>query len=216
MIRQFNIGDLEFLFTSCQWTILLSLVAFIGGGLLGLVVALGRISKRVIIRYATTSYIRVIQGTPLLMQLFLAFFFPTIFGIDVSPFLAASVGLTINTSAFLGDIWRGCIQSIPRGQWESSSALGLNFIRTMRLVILPQAVKIALPPTVGFLVQLVKATSLTAIIGFTELTRAGQLLVNSTYRPLFIFLLVAGIYFAMCWPLTVMSERIERRLSRGQ
>jgi polar amino acid transport system permease protein len=116
----------------------------------------------------------------------------------------------------LGDIWGGCIQSNPRGQWESSSALGLNFIRTMRLVILPQAVKIALPPTVGFLVQLVKATSLTAIIGFTELTRAGQLLVNSTYRPLFIFLLVAGIYFVMCWPLTVMSERLEKRLSRGQ
>ena len=214
MIREFTWSDFAFLIYSCQWTIWLSLVAFVGGGVLGLLVALGRLSTNLAIRYFTISFIRIIQGTPLLMQLFLAFFIPNIFGIQVSPWMAASVGLSVNSSAFLGEIWRGCIQNVPKGQWEAAAALGLGFTIKMRLVIIPQAIRIALPPTVGFLVQLIKGTSLAAIIGFTELTRAGQLLVNITFSPLSVFSVVAACYFMLCWPLTVFSQRLEHRLER--
>jgi polar amino acid transport system permease protein len=215
MIRQFNAADLAFIIISVQWTIWLSLIAFGGGGLLGLGVMLGRISKNGISRYLTIGYIRAIQGTPLLQQLFLAFFLPNIFDVQISPFTAAAVALSVNSSAFLGEIWRGCVESVPQGQWEAGKALGLNFIKEMQLVIMPQAVRIALPPTVGFLVQLIKATSLAAIIGFTEVTRAGQMVVNATFRPFLIFFIVAVCYFALCWPLTLLSDYMERKLKRA-
>ena len=124
---------------------------------------------------------------------------------------AAAIGLTLYSSAFLGEIWRGCIQAIPRGQWEAAEALGLHYAARMRRVILPQAFKIALPPTVGYMVQVIKGTSLAAIIGFTEITRAGPIINNATFQPLIVFGVVGAIYFALCWPLSLWAGRIERR-----
>jgi len=125
--------------------------------------------------------------------------------------LAAGVALVLNTSAFLGEIWRGCIEAIPRGQWEAAEALGLHYVARMRDVILPQAFKIALAPTVGYMVQVIKGTSLAAIIGFTEVTRAGQIINNATFQPLLVFGAVALIYFVLCWPLSLLAGRMERR-----
>jgi polar amino acid transport system permease protein len=136
-------------------------------------------------------------------------------GIAVNPGIAAGVARVLNTSAFLGEIWRGCIQAIPRGQWEAAQALGLHYYPRMRDVILPQAFKIALPPTVGYLVQVIKGTSLAAIIGFTEVTRAGQIINNATFQPLIVFSLVAAIYFVLCWPLSLLAARMERRQARA-
>ena len=211
MIRAFGYNEFLFLLSAVQWTLMLSVIAFIGGGIVGLFVALGRTSDVKPLRLLATGYIQVFQGTPLLMQLFLVFFGATVIGIDMSPWVAAAVGLTLNTSAFLGEIWRGCIQSVPRGQWEAASALGLRYPGLMRYVILPQAVKVAVPPTVGFLVQLIKGTSLAAIIGFVELTRAGQIVNNATFQPFLVFSIVAAIYFALCWPLSLLSQRLEAR-----
>ena len=104
---------------------------------------------------------------------------------------------------------------MPRGQWDAASAPGLHRPRILYLVIFPQAIRVATPPTVGFLVQLIKATSLTAIIGFTELTRAGQILVNSTFESFRIYMIVAIIYFILCFPLTVLSRGLERHVARG-
>ncbi|MCM8739188.1 amino acid ABC transporter permease [Azospirillum sp. A1-3] len=211
MIRAFGYNEFLFLLSAVQWTLLLSVIAFIGGGIVGLFVALGRTSDVKPLRLLATGYIQVFQGTPLLMQLFLVFFGATVIGIDMSPWVAAAVGLTLNTSAFLGEIWRGCIQSVPRGQWEAASALGLRYPGLMRYVILPQAVKVAVPPTVGYLVQVIKGTSLAAIIGFVELTRAGQIVNNATFQPFLVFSIVAAIYFALCWPLSLLSQRLEAR-----
>ena len=211
MIRSFGYNDFLFLLSAVQWTLALSAIAFIGGATVGLFVALGRTSTVKPIRLAATGYIQIFQGTPLLMQLFLVFFGATVLGFDINPWAAAALGLTLNASAFLGEIWRGCIQAVPRGQWEAGSALGLRYPGLMRYVVLPQAVKIAVAPTVGYLVQLIKGTSLAAIIGFTELTRAGQIVNNATFQPFLVFSIVAVLYFLMCWPLSLWSARLEQR-----
>lgn len=214
-MRTFGLPDVLFIIEAARWTIALSLVAFIGGAIGGLVVALARVADARAIRTVATAFVRLFQGTPLLLQLFLVFFGAPVLGVDLNPWFAASIALILNTSAFLGEIWRGCIEAVPRGQWEASQALGLDYTARMRDVILPQAWRIAVPPTVGYLVQVIKGTSLAAIIGFAEVTRAGQIVNNATFEPLYVFSLVAGIYFVMCWPLSLLAGRLERRQARA-
>jgi polar amino acid transport system permease protein len=147
------------------------------------------------------------------MQLFLFFFGIALFGVEVSAWTAATAALTFWTSAFLAEIWRGCVESIPRGQWEASSSLALSYVEQMRYVILPQASRIAVAPTVGFSVQVVKGTALASIIGFVELTKAGTMLNNATFRPFVVYSLVALIYFCLCFPLSWCAKQIEGRLN---
>lgn len=212
-MREFGLNEFWFILLAVRWTLLLSIAAFLGGCLGGLAIALMRTSHLAALRWLAIGYIKLFQGTPLLMQLFLAFFVPGIFGFDVDPWGAAVLGLSLHASAFLGEIWRGCIEVVPRGQWEASAALGLRYWNQMRHIVLPQAFRVAIPPTVGFLVQLIKATSLASIIGFVELTRAAQVINNATFEPFTIFGLVALIYFLLCWPLSAYSRRMERKLA---
>ena len=148
------------------------------------------------------------------MQLYLVYFGANLLGLQADAWLAAALGLTLYTSAFLAEIWRGCIQAIPRGQWDGARALALSPLLQLRLVILPQALRIAIPPTVGFMVQVLKGTSLASIIGFVELTRAAQMVNNATFRPFIVYGLVAALYFMLCWPLSAYSRRLERRLGQ--
>jgi len=215
MIRQFGWNEFELLLFAARWTIVLALIAFVGGGIGGLIVALLRTADNRTARAAMVVFIRVFQGTPLLMQLFLAYFGMAIFGFSVNPLIAAMIALTAHASAYLGEIWRGCIQAVPRGQTEAATTLGLHYFARMRYVVLPQAARIAVPPTVGFLVQLLKETSLASIIGFVELTRQGQIITSVTFRPFLVYGLVAALYFAMCWPLSLGARRMERGLARG-
>ena len=212
MIREFTFHEFWFLVLAVRWTILLSAIAFIGGGAAGLVIAILRVSPRKPLARMVAGYIRILQGTPLLIQLYLVYFGASLFHIRSDAWTAAALGLILYASAFLGEIWRGCIQAVPREQWEAANALGLGYLAQLRFVILPQALRIALPPTVGFLVQLLKGTSLASIIGFTELTRAAQIVNNATFRPFSVYATVVVLYFALCWPLSVLSERLERRL----
>jgi polar amino acid transport system permease protein len=214
-MRSLSLGDFIFLLLAVRWTLLLSAFGFIGGGALGLLIALLRVSSSRPAQWAAIVYIRLFQGTPLLLQLFLVFFGADLLGLDLGPWLSALLGLSLNAGAFLGEIWRGAIQSVPKGQWEAARALGLHYLPLMLRVVVPQALRVALPPTVGFLVNLVKSTSLAAIIGFVELTRAGQLLNNATFRPFTIFGTVALIYFLLCWPMSLASQRLEARLARA-
>lgn len=213
-MSQFSTFDIvTYLIIATRWTIALSLIAFIGGAIVGFAIALLRVLPIRILNYLAVGYIQFIQGTPLLMQLFIVFFGVALFEIEVSAWLAASVALIAWTSAFLGEIWRGCVQAIPKTQWESSASLGLGFMQQLIYIILPQAFKIAIPPTVGFLVQVIKGTSLASVIGFIELTRAATALNNVTFRPFFIFLVIGTIYFSLCYPLSVYSQRMERKLN---
>jgi polar amino acid transport system permease protein len=211
-MRALGPNEILYILAAVRWTLLLSIAAFVGGGIGGVFVALARTSELKWLRLIATGYIKVFQGTPLLMQLFLAFFVPGLFGWSVDPWMAAVLGLSLHASAFLGEIWRGAIESVPRGQWEAAAALGLRYGTKMALVIAPQAVRIAIAPTIGFLVQLVKGTSLASIIGFVELTRAAQVINNATFQPFKIFALVALVYFMICWPLSAYSKKMERKL----
>ncbi|WP_029528259.1 amino acid ABC transporter permease [Polaromonas glacialis] len=210
-MRTFGFPEFLFILQAAQWTVALSLIAFLGGAMGGLLVALGRTSENRLAQFLSGVFIQIFQGTPLLLQLFLVFFGAPVLGFDINPWVAAGVALILNSSAFLGEIWRGCIQAIPAGQVEAAHALSLSYFSRMRFVILPQAFKIALAPTVGYMVQIIKGTSLAAIIGFTEITRAGQIINNATFQPLVVFSVVAAIYFALCWPLSLMASRMERR-----
>ena len=210
-MRTFGTSEFLFILEAARWTIALSLIAFIGGAIGGLIVALSRTGDVPALRLAATGFTQVFQGTPLLLQLFLIFFGAPVLGLDINPWVAAGAALILNSSAFLGEIWRGCIDAIPRGQWEAADALSLSYAAKMRDVVLPQAARIALAPTVGFMVQIIKGTSLAAIIGFTEVTRAGQIINNATFQPLIVFSVVAAIYFVLCWPLSLLAARMERR-----
>jgi polar amino acid transport system permease protein len=212
MIREFTLGEAWILVQAVRWTVLLAILAFIGGSVVGLAVAVLRISRHRVSRAIAIAYIQLFQGTPLLMQLYLVYFGASLLGLEANAWFAAALGLTFYTSAFLGEIWRGCIQAVPRGQWDGARAMALSPVLQLRLVILPQAFRIAIAPTVGFMVQVLKGTSLASIIGFAELTRTAQMVNNATFRPFIVYGLVALLYFLLCWPLSAYSRRLERRL----
>jgi len=214
-MRTFGFPEFLFILEAAKWTLALSAIAFAGGAILGLIIALMRTSESTWARVVSTTFIQIFQGTPLLLQLFLVFFGAPVLGLDINPWVAAGVALILNSAAFLGEIWRGCIEAVPRGQWEAAEALSLKYSARMRDVVLPQAFKIALAPTVGYLVQIIKGTSLAAIIGFVEVTRAGQIVNNATFQPLVVFSVVAAIYFAICWPLSLLAGRMERKRAQA-
>jgi polar amino acid transport system permease protein len=212
-----GLGPAQFLLIlqGLKWTLLLSAIAFLCGGIGGFVVALCRCAKRAPLRLAATGFIETFRGTPLLLQLFMIYYGLALLNFPLDPWVAVTIGFTVNASAFLGEIWRGSIMAVPKGQREAAYALGLHYWPTMRMVVLPQAARISIPPTVGFLVQLIKGTSLAAIIGFTELSRTGQLLSNITYRPLLVYSVIGAVYFVICWPVSRFGRLMERRLSVG-
>jgi polar amino acid transport system permease protein len=213
-MNDFSLWDIiRNLLLAARWTIVLSLVAFIGGGIVGLIVLLMRVSKFAILRRVTWAYIELFQGTPLLMQMFLAFFGLPLLGVETSPWVAASLGLILFTSAFLAEIWRGCVESIAKGQWEASASLAMGYLQQMRYVMLPQALRIAIPPTVGFSVQVVKGTAVASIVGFVELLKAGTMITNATFAPFTVYGFVALFYFALCWPLSRYSRYLETRFN---
>lgn len=217
MMPTFSTVHLEFIAWAALWTIGLSAIAFVGGGLVGFAVALARISQNRALRYAAIGYIQIVQGTPLLILLFLIYFGIAILGFsEVPALLAAGLGLTIYASGFLAEIWRGCIESVPKTQWEAAECLALTPWQRMTRVILPQAARIATAPTVGFLVQIVKNTSLASVVGFVELAQAGKLINNSIFMPFTVFMVVAAFYFAICFPLSTWSRSLERKLNVGR
>ena len=204
------------LLLAARWTVLLSLIAFVSGGMVSVLLLFLRTSGIAWLERSVSVYVEIFQGTPLLMQLFLLFFGVALVGLELSPWTAAWLALTLWTSAFLVEIWRGCVQSIAKGQWEASSALAFSYIEQMRYVILPQALRIAIAPTVGFSVQVIKGTALASIIGFVEVTKAGTMLNNATFRPFLVYSLVACIYFSLCFPLSWFARRLEGRLNAAR
>jgi len=213
-MTDFSLWDiLRNLLLALRWTVVLSLIAFVGGGVVGGLLLFARLSGGPVVDRLIGLYVQVFQGTPLLMQLFLAYFGIALFGIDVSAWTAASVALTLYTSAFLTEIWRGCVASIPKGQWEASGSLALRFGEQMRHVILPQATRIAVAPTVGFLVQVIKGTALASVIGFIELTKAGSMISNATFKPFVVFSCVALLYFVLCFPVSLYAKTLERKIN---
>jgi polar amino acid transport system permease protein len=214
---EFSLWDIfRNLLLAARWTVALSLIAFVGGGLVGVLLLVARLARWPGAERIVSLYVQVFQGTPLLMQLFLAFFGVSLLGIETSPWMAATVALTLYTSAYLTEIWRGCVASIPKGQWEAGASLALSFGEQLRHVVLPQALKIAVPPTVGFLVQVIKGTALASIVGFAELTKTGSMISNATFKPFVVYSAVALMYFAICFPVSLYAKVLERKLHVGR
>lgn len=213
----FTIGQILLnLLLAARWTVALSLIAFVGGSVVGLALLAARLRQWPGVPAAVSAYVHVFQGTPLLTQLFVAYFGLGLLGINVSYWVAAGVALTLYASAYLTEIWRGCVAAIPRGQWEAADSLALGFGEKLRHVVAPQAVRIAVAPTVGFLVQVIKGTALASVIGFIELTKTGGMIANATYRPFAVYSCVGLMYFALCWPISMYSKRLERRMRRDR
>ncbi len=212
MIREFGPDEIAYLVFAARWTILLTAASLVFGSIIGLALAILRIMPFRPANLLALAYVNLIQGTPLLGQLFVFFFGLSILGLDVGAWPAAVTAFSLYAGAFLAEIWRGSLQSVPKTQWEASASLALTYVQRLRYVIVPQALRISLPPTVGFVVQLVKNTSLAALIGFVELTRAGQIINAATYAPLKVYLTVAAIYFVICFSLSMASQRLERKL----
>lgn len=211
MIREFSLNDVVFMLEALRWTLVLAFVATIGGGVLGIFVAVLRVVAFKPANWLAIGYINLVQGTPLLGQLFVFFFGLPLFGIQVDAWVAAALSMSIYASAFFGEIWRGSLQSVSQRQWEAGAALGLNYRQRLTHVVLPQAIRISIAPTVGFLVQLVKNTSLAALIGFIELTRASQIITAATFAPLPVYCTAAALYFIICYSMSQFSQRLERR-----
>ncbi len=208
-----NSQEFAFLLVGLKWTVALSAVGFLCGGVAGLGVALLRTSGCSRMERVIAGYIGLFQGTPLLMQLFMVYYGLALLGIELDAWVAVAIAFTLHASAFLGDIWRGSIEAVPRGQSEAARALGLHYVPLMGKVVLPQALRISLPATVGFLVQLIKGTSLASIVGFAELTRAGNIIANQIFKPLLVFAIVGTLYFLICWPLSLYGSWLESRLT---
>ncbi len=213
MMGNFSWTYFFFMVQSIGWTLVLSLLAFVLGGIGGFLVMLARISPRAWLRRPAIVFIECVQGIPLLILLFIVYFGLSVYGLVLPALVAAGLAMMIYASAYLGDIWRGCVEAMPRPQWEASECLSLTRWQTLRLVIIPQATRLSLPPTIGFLVQLIKMTSLASVIGFVELTRAGQIINNSIFQPFLVFLLVGSFYFLLCYPLSRWSASMERKLN---
>lgn len=207
---------LSILLSATQWTIYLSLAAFIGGGLLGLILTVLKISPIRPLRWFATGYIWLFQSIPLLMMLFLlGLGVPVFFQIDIAPWLAATTALTLFTSAYMSEVWRGALESIPLGQWEGGKAVGLTFTQNLVWIIAPQAIRIATPSTVGFMIQVIKGTSMAYIIDYNDLMRWGKKIANSQLdgaEPFIVFPIVALIYFCLCFPLSLWSKHLEKKM----
>jgi len=180
---------------------------------LAFAIALARLGHSALLRVAATVYVEILRGTSALVQLFYLFFILPLAGITLDPVATAVIGLGLNFSAYGSEIVRGAILAIEPGQWEAARALNLSRLRTLRHVILPQAVIIMLPSFGNQLVELLKATSLVSLITLTDLTFAGSRLITATGRPDAVWSLVLVFYFVMAFPLSRMTRRLERRLT---
>lgn len=215
-MQTFGWGHFQYLLNGLMWTVILSALAMTLGSIAGFLVMLGRISKKRWLRRLSGAWVQTIQGTPLLIQMFIIYFGLGVVGLDVPALFAASIAAMIYASAYLGEIWRGCVQSIARTQFEAAESMGMTRWQALVDVILPQAARIATPPTVGFTVQLIKNTSLASVVGFLELTRAAQVINNSLFEPFLVFGIAAALYFAVCYPLSLWSRTLERKLNVGR
>ncbi|MGE5589508.1 MAG: amino acid ABC transporter permease [Bacillota bacterium] len=193
-------------------TLELSALAIGLGTTLGLIIALIRTARVPVLSQIARVYIEIFRGSPLLMQLFFVFFGLPYLGFDISKLAAAVWALTLYSGAYIAEIIRAGIEAVPKGQREAAHSLGLSSYEVMRHVVLPQTLTVALPPLIGFYIGLVKDTSLATIIGYRELIRESQSIIDRTARPLEVYTAVALIYFAICYPLSLLVTRLERRV----
>ena len=195
-------------------TILYTIVTIVIGMVIGLVTGLLRLSSNKFITLPLTAYVEVFRCTPLLVQIIWFYYaLPVVIGIDIPGVVAAGLVLSLYTGAFYAEIVRGGVNSIERGQWDAARSIGLRYVQMMRLVILPQAFRRMIPPFMNQSIIQLKNTSLVSTIAVADLLYEGQMITAATYRPLEVYTMVAVLYFAVLFPLTLAAQQVERRLA---
>lgn len=195
-------------------TVVVCAVSGAVGTLIGLVFGIARSAPLRIVRWLAAIYTNLIRGIPILIILLFTYFaIPLLFpAATFSPGFTAIAGLSLYSGAYMAEIFRGSIEAIPKGQLEAAEALGMHYLAKMRYIIVPQAMKIAVPPATGFLIALVKASSLVSVITFTDVTRAGRIAMADNHQPMTTFLIVAVLYFVISYPISLFGRWYERRL----
>ena len=205
--------SLGYLIAGLRATVVLGATALVTGTILGIVWGLLRVLPSRAVQRVMTAVIEGVRAVPLLLQMFFIFFGLPALGIKMPVFLSAALAMTLWMGANLGEVIRGAVESIARGQFEAGYSTGLGYVQVMRSIILPQALRRMLPPYVGLCTILLKDTSLAAIIGVFELTRAAQETIERTFRSFELYVTVAAMYFVLCFALTSVSRLLERRVS---
>jgi polar amino acid transport system permease protein len=196
-----------------KYTVAITIGAFVLALLVGLVIAMMRLNRRRWYLYVpATIYVEVLRGTPLILQLFFVYFALPAMGIQFSPLTAAILGLGANTSAYLSEIFRGAIRTVDKGQWEASAALAMTWPTMMRTVILPQAMRIALPPTGNYAVSLFKDSALASTVSVAELLFTGQMIGSETFRYMEVYAVIGALYLAVSYPTSLLLRRLETHL----
>jgi L-cystine transport system permease protein len=196
------------------FTVPLTLITFVGGIALGLILALGRLYGPKPLVALVRFYVWLIRGTPLLVQLFLIFYGLPSAGITLDAFTAAVIGFTLNVGAYTSEVIRATLDAVPKGQWEASYSIGMNWFQAMRRIVLPQAARIAVPPLSNTFISLVKDTSLAAAVTVPELFQAAQRIAAATYEPLILYIETAVIYLLFSSVLSALQNKLEARLAR--
>lgn len=197
-----------------QYTIPLTLIAFVLGLILAVLTALARISTVKILQWIARVYVSIIRGTPLLVQLFILFYgLPTV-GVVIDPFPAAILGFSLNVGAYASEVIRASILSIPKGQWEAANTIGMTYVQSLRRIILPQAARVSIPPLSNTFISLVKDTSLASLILVTEMFRIAQQIAATNYEFLLLYGQAALIYWVVCFLLSIGQGRLEHRFDR--
>ncbi|MCS7201596.1 MAG: amino acid ABC transporter permease [Dictyoglomus sp.] len=209
------IESIPYLLKGAAMTLRLTLISVSIGIILGLIISLGRISKNPLFRYPASIYVEVIRGTPLLMQLLIIYYALPSIGLNLPAITAAITGLSLNSAAYVGEIFRGGIQSIEKGQMEAARSLGMTYFQAMRYVILPQAFRRILPPLTNEFASMLKESSLASTLAVTELLRSGRELVAWKANVFSPFIGVTLFYLIMTIPLTRLSSYLEKRLKKG-
>ena len=206
-------ANFDFLMSGLQMTLFISATALVFAMLGGLLLALIDMSRFWPVRILGLAFGEVIRNTPILVQLLWVYYvLPIVFGIRITSLSAILIGLSVYMAAFISEVYRAGIQAVPQGHREAAQVLGLTPFQSMRRIVLPQAIRLTLPPLASNFVQLIKFSSLGAVISVTEITRRGMELSSSTFRPLEIFSFIAIVYFCICWPLAMGIRWWERRL----
>lgn len=193
-------------------TLELTFLSLTFGGMLGILLALGRVFGNRLIYRITTIIIEVIRGTPLLVQLFILYYgFPNI-GIVLSPFAAAIIAFSINTSAYQGEYLRGALLSLDTGQMMAARSIGMTKLQSIRYILLPQALRIVIPPWTNEAILMLKFTSLAFMVTVPELMAKGLLIASRTFEYLKVFIIVAVIYLVTVLILTSLFDKLERKV----
>ena len=208
-------NNLDFLMSGLQMTLIISAIALVFAMIGGLLLALVDMSRYLAVRAIGLAIGEVIRNTPILVQLLWVYYvLPIVFNIRISSFAAILIGLSVYMAAFMSEVYRSGIQAVPKGHREAAQVLGLTPFQSLRRIVLPQAIRFTLPPLASNFVQLIKFSSLGAVISVTEITRRGMELSSSTFRPLEIFSFIAVVYFFICWPLSMAIRIWEHRLAQ--